>query len=184
MAEPHYREIVLPRLRYRFCPMCREGLAWRNDADEIPRVMCRACGWIHFPANAMGVNVVVRMGEGLVALLPPDEPVEAPAALPGGHIEYVESPEDAAVREAREETGLIVEVVRCLGWYFVTQAAYPGPMLHFIFETRAVGGELHASHEGRVAVYPLDAFPPISPNRDGSLRAMQALRSAVEVQGN
>ncbi len=92
----------------------------------------------------------VRMGDALVALLPPGEPEDAPAALPGGHMEYGESPEEAAVREAREETGLIVEVVRCLGWYFVSQASYPGPMVSFIFETRAVSGELLGSHEGRV----------------------------------
>jgi ADP-ribose pyrophosphatase YjhB (NUDIX family) len=83
------------------------------------------------------------------------------------------------VREAREETGLVVEIVRCLGWYFVAQVEYPGPMVSFMFETRAIGGELGVSHEGRVDVYSLDAFPPISPNRGGSRRAMQAYRRTL-----
>lgn len=43
-----------------------------------------------------------------------------------------------------------------------------------MFETRAVGGELCGSEEGTAKVYPLHAFPPISPNRKGSQRAMQA----------
>lgn len=85
------------------------------------------------------------------------------------------------MREAREETGLVVEVIRCLGWYFVAQANYPGPIVNFMFETRAVGGELVGSREGHVGVYPLDSFPPISPHRGGSLRTMQAYRRVLGI---
>ena len=97
-----YREHVLPRLRCRYCPMCRTALtAATIDEDNIRRAQCAACGWVHYPANALGVNVVVRMGEdGVAALLPAHESEAAPAALPSGHVEYGESPEEAAVRES------------------------------------------------------------------------------------
>lgn len=169
-----YPDIIFPRLRYQFCPMCTTPLITKvvND-DGIPRAACSACGWIHFPSNAMGVNLVIRTPGGIVAVLPPGEPDDAPAALPGGHVEYAESPEQAAVREAYEETGLIVEVIRCLGHFFDLNRSYPGPMLSFVFELQAVGGTIRNSQEGKVAVFPPDRFPAISPNRKGSRRAME-----------
>lgn len=169
-----YSEIVLPRLRYQFCPMCSTPLGTQvvND-DGIARVVCPACGWVHFPTNAMGVNLVIQSPGGIVAILPQGEPSDAPAALPGGHVEYAESPEQAAVREAHEETGLIVKVVRCLGWFFDLNPSYPGPMLSFVFELQAIGGTIKNSPEGKVEVFSLDRFPAISPNRKGSRRAMQ-----------
>ena len=168
-----YPEVVLARLRYQFCPMCTTQLTRMviND-DDILRVKCTQCDWVHYPTNAMGVNVIVTTEAGVVAILPPNVPKDAPAALPAGHVEYGESPQEAAIRETYEETGLEVEIVQCLGWYFVANAGYPGPMVSFMFETRAVGGELKGSEEGAVKIYPIEAFPQISPNRGGSQKIM------------
>jgi ADP-ribose pyrophosphatase YjhB (NUDIX family) len=174
-----YAETIPDQLRFQFCPLCRTSLSRKTINDDgIARVCCPNCGWVHYPANSLGVNVVVRMDDGVVALLPPGEPEDSPAALPGGHVEYGECPEEAAVREAREETGLDVEVVRCLGWCFERHASYPGPMVSFMFETRAIGGTLRGGEEGTARVYPIELFPVISPNRCGSKRTMLAyLRS-------
>ncbi|NKB70373.1 MAG: NUDIX domain-containing protein [Candidatus Latescibacteria bacterium] len=155
--------------------MCRAELAQAIiDDDGIERIRCPQCHWVHYPANAVGVNLVIKTKAGLVALLPPGEPPEAPAALPGGHVEYGESPEEAAKREAFEETGLEVEIIHCLGWHFTPNSTYPGPMLTFMLAAQAVGGHLQSSAEGKVGVYSIEDFPPISPNRGGSKKTMQA----------
>ena len=106
------------------------------------------------------------------------------AALPGGHVEYGGSPAEAAVREAYEETGLIAEVVRCLGWYFAPRCDYPGPGVNFMYETRAVGGTLRDSAEGRARVFSPQEFPLISPNRQGSARAMRAYLGSLSERPN
>ena len=65
-------------------------------------------------------------------------------SLPKGHIEEGETPEDTAVREVAEETGIIGEVVAPLGiidfWFIAEGRRVHKTVHHFLL--RAVGGEL------------------------------------------
>ncbi|MBR6442287.1 MAG: NUDIX domain-containing protein [Clostridia bacterium] len=69
----------------------------------------------------------------------------------GGAIELGETPEAAAVREAKEETGLDVEVGRLIGIYTDSNLVYPnGDQAHSImiaYELKAVGGELFCDRQ-------------------------------------
>ena len=68
------------------------------------------------PRPALTVDCVVFGLDGQdlrVLLIQRDaDPHEGSWALPGGFVEYGETVEQAATREAREETGLEVEIVR------------------------------------------------------------------------
>ena len=99
--------------------------------------------------------------------------------LVGGGIDPDEAPADAVVREAWEETGLLVEPVRIIG-------VYGGPDFHLVypngdevaitsiaFECRVVGGTLTADGEESLA---LAYFPPEDVLDDTAIPARMRLR--------
>ena len=69
----------------------------------------------------------------------------------GGAVDPGEEIADAAVREAREETGLLIEPVRLVGIYTdppVTYANGDVVLYHsFAFECRILGGRLHIADD-------------------------------------
>ena len=59
----------------------------------------------------IAIAVVERNGRFLVGQRPPGKPLAGFAEFPGGRVEAGETPEQAAIRECFEETGLSVAVV-------------------------------------------------------------------------
>jgi len=56
------------------------------------------------------VDIIIECNDGIVLIKRKNPP--AGWALPGGFVDYGESLEAAAIREAKEETGLDIELVR------------------------------------------------------------------------
>jgi 8-oxo-dGTP diphosphatase len=78
-------------------------------------------------------------------------PLQAQWSIPGGVLEVGELVRDAAIREAREETGLIVEPGDLLGVYDrVLRNPEQRVQYHYVlvdFLCRRVGGELQAASD-------------------------------------
>jgi 8-oxo-dGTP diphosphatase len=60
-------------------------------------------------------------------------------ALPGGFVDYGETVEQAAVREAKEETGLDIELVRQFHVYSKSDRDPRGHMMSTVFVAKASG---------------------------------------------
>jgi 8-oxo-dGTP diphosphatase len=103
------------------------------------------------------VDIIIGFQDGIVLIERANPPHGW--ALPGGFIDYGESAEEAAVREAFEETGLHVEGLR---QFHVYSSPDRDPRMHTLTVVfTAVGrGVLRADDDAKsVAVYRLDDLP-------------------------
>lgn len=81
--------------------------------------------------------------------------------LPGGGLDPKETPEEGALREVREETGLEVTLVRKVAEYLPVNKL---TQLSHLFELRTVGGDPRMGPETRaVRFFPLNALPKLLP---------------------
>ena len=91
------------------------------------------------------VDVVIPAEEGVVLIRRGSDPFKGQWALPGGFVEVGETVEAAAVREAAEETGLVVELAHLVGVYSEPERDPRGHNVSVAFLARVFGGELLAS---------------------------------------
>jgi 8-oxo-dGTP diphosphatase len=104
------------------------------------------------------VDVIVEMKEGIVLIRRRNEPHGW--ALPGGFIDRGESAFTAARREAKEETGLDVELTELLGVYSDPRRDPRGFFtLSTVFIGRADGAPRGGDDAAEARVFALDALP-------------------------
>ncbi|MDH3256400.1 MAG: NUDIX hydrolase [Nitrospinota bacterium] len=106
------------------------------------------------------VDLIIEIeGKGLVLIERKNPPPGW--ALPGGFVEVGESLEQAAVREAKEETCLDVEL---LGQFHTYSDPNRDPRMHCIstvFVARATGMPKAEDDAKSVALYPKDQLPDV-----------------------
>ena len=117
---------------------------------ELRTETATSAGGVVYRRSDRGIEIVLcgRSADGLWA-------------LPKGTPEYGESPEDTAIREVREETGLGVRIVDDLGSIFYTFARpasgvrYEKTVRHFLMEPDGSGStETHDAEYDRVIWVP------------------------------
>jgi 8-oxo-dGTP diphosphatase len=93
------------------------------------------------------VDVVIPSERGVVLIRRASEPFKGRWALPGGFVEVGETVEEAADREAAEETGLVVEVARLVGVYSDPERDPRGHNVSVAFLVRVLSGDLAAASD-------------------------------------
>ena len=160
--ETTFREYAGPG-GYRYCPYCREKLVI-SKFEGIPRPACPVCGFIHYnnPVPAAG-GIIVR-DRRILFVKRKYEPRAGLWSLPAGFIEHAESPEQCAVRELQEETGLTGEIKDLVGVY----AAGDDPrsrVVLIIYYMEILGGRERPGDDAcEIAYFTQGNFPPFAWN--------------------
>jgi 8-oxo-dGTP diphosphatase len=131
---------------YAFCPLCGADLELRSiKASEPDRLVCVRCGFIFYQDPKVAVGTIISDERGRIVLVRRAiEPGYGKWVFPGGYVDRGEIVQQAAVREAREEAGLDIELDRLINVY-----SYPGraPVI-IVYSARILGGCLECDDEG------------------------------------
>jgi len=103
----------------------------------------------------VGVGAIIVQGDRVVLVKRGHPPLAGEWSIPGGVLEVGETLREAVVREAREETGLVVEPGELLGVYDrLVRTADGRTQYHYVlidFLCRRISGELRAAGDAEEA---------------------------------
>jgi len=129
---------------YRFCPVC--GCTLHTEVlkpSEPERPVCGRCKFILYLDPKVVVGTIGQIAGRIVLLKRGIEPSYGRWVFPGGYVDRGETVEEAAIREAKEEVNLDVEIDRLLRVY-----SYRGERVIVIaYAVNVVGGKLRAGDE-------------------------------------
>jgi ADP-ribose pyrophosphatase YjhB (NUDIX family) len=99
---------------YNYCPLCATQLKARIIAGRN-RKFCPSCNFIDYK-NPLPVATAVAVQNNKLLLIKRGlAPRKGTWAAPAGFIEIGETPEEACLRELKEETGMSGEIIRLIG---------------------------------------------------------------------
>lgn len=143
------------------CPQC--GFAMRTFRNPLPTV-----------------DIIIERDGGIVLINRKIPPLGW--ALPGGFVDYGEAVEEAARREAREETNLTLADMRMFHVYSAPDRDPRGHTITTVFVAKGCG-ELRGQDDAAAAeVFTLDGLPsPIAFDHGRILADYQAWRSGEKM---
>jgi 8-oxo-dGTP diphosphatase len=149
--------VVVLLLKVMPCP--KQIYSLRSCAVDESALLCYLLFMGTTPRNpAPTVDIIIETSPRQVVLIRRKNPPHG-WALPGGFVDYGESLEHAAVREALEETGLEVCLVRQFHSYSDPSRDPRGHTITTVFIGRAQGMPVGADDAAEAQVFSIDDLP-------------------------
>jgi ADP-ribose pyrophosphatase YjhB (NUDIX family) len=131
---------------FRHCPVCGHELKTSVIRKNEPsRLVCtdESCRFVFYLDPKLVACAIVEREGKIILLKRAFSPEQGKWVMPGGYVDRGEVVEDAAVREAREECGVDIELKEILGIY-----SYDGYLaVVIVYLAEYVSGELSADNE-------------------------------------
>ncbi len=144
-----------------YCAYCGGSLD-NAVRDKQKRLVCSACGRVNYRNPLPSIAVVVTKGDEVLLVKRGAEPRKGAWAFPGGFVDWLETPEDAVIRELNEETGLRGENPILVDVQYQPSKTY-GSVINICYFVKAVSGEINPGDDAEeVKFYPLLDIPGLA----------------------
>lgn len=159
---------------WRYCPLCRAELT-DHPWDGKMRRYCPHCGFVYWERPLPATAAIIREAPdaGRLVLVKRRYPPKVGSwTFPGGGIEAGESVEQGMLREAREETGLVIQLDREIG----TWSTPSFETIITFYAAHSVGGQLQAGTDAKDAQwFDLERIPELafSTHHDALIRYLK-----------
>jgi 8-oxo-dGTP diphosphatase len=111
---------------------------------------------------SLTVDTVILFKNKLVLVKRKNPPYQGKFALPGGFVEIGESTETAAIREAFEETGLSVEILKLIGVYSDPERDPRRHTVSVCYLAKGYGDLKSGSDAAAVELFELNSIPDLA----------------------
>lgn len=149
-----------------FCPQCATRVEERPFEGKL-RPTCPNCGYIAFADPKVAASVILVQHGKLLLTRRAIDPGRGLWCFPGGYVDFGEDPQAAAIRECREETGLIIDRLALL------DVAFNGRVIVITYTAQADirAAPVPADDADAVGWFAPDDLPPL---------AFGAMQQAIE----
>jgi ADP-ribose pyrophosphatase YjhB (NUDIX family) len=143
---------------YRFCPKCASVFT-KKFIGGRERLYCTQCQFVFYRNPVAGVAVIILEKDQILLARRARGAYKGAWCIPCGYVEWEEDVREAAQREIREETGLIIEV----GPVYAVYSNFHDPEMHSVgiwFKGSIIGGILTPGDDvDEVEFVPLNKLP-------------------------
>lgn len=144
---------------FRYCPRCGQRLQSTFLHGRL-RPVCPACSYVVYVDPKVGAGTVVEVQGKVVLVRRGIDPKRGYWSLPSGYVEHDETPEETAMRETWEETGLQVAIDNLLGVYSFPYEGTRGRGVLVLYAAHVIGGDLRAGDDAmEVRTFGPDELP-------------------------
>jgi len=145
---------------YRFCPRCGKNLVKKFITQEqTERLTCENCDFIFYINPVPAVAVILMNDRKILLVKRKYDPRKGMWNLPAGFMEFGETTQQTAVREAKEETNLDIAVKELFGVF----PGFDDPRVHvvlIVYRGEIINGQLKAGDDAsEVTFFPLNDLP-------------------------
>lgn len=128
-------------MKYAFCPKCGGKLKIGLEHNK-KRLICTKCGFVLYRNSKPTASAIISKNGKILLGKRAIEPYKNLWDVPGGFLEYGESPEAGLKREIKEELGVKIKIKRLVGIFMDRYGKDGDWTLNIYYEAEIASGVL------------------------------------------